>query len=77
MYKIIHYYPFDEWEFYDLLNDPKEEKNLFHESSYFDLINHYQELLTKSGQMYQTSTQFKQFSEPWKRKQRSPDKKTR
>lgn len=77
MYKIIHYYPFDEWEFYDLLNDPKEEKNIFHESSYFDLINHYQELLTKSGQMYQTSTQFKQFSEPWKRKQRSPDKKTR
>ena len=25
-YKIIHYFPFNEWEFYDLENDPNEEK---------------------------------------------------
>ena len=28
-YKIIHYYPFDEWEFFDLENDPNELQNLY------------------------------------------------
>ena len=76
-YKIIHYYPFDEWEFYDLENDPKEENNLFYKSIHTELKNHHQELLTKFGEVSQKSSQLKQFSESWKRVQRSPDKKTR
>jgi arylsulfatase A-like enzyme len=28
-YKLIHYYPFNEWEYFDLDSDPDEQHNLF------------------------------------------------
>jgi arylsulfatase A-like enzyme len=33
-YKLIHYYPFDEWEFFDLLRDPDERSNQFSNPDY-------------------------------------------
>ena len=31
-YKLIHYHQFDEWEFFDILKDPNEQKNLYVDS---------------------------------------------
>jgi arylsulfatase A-like enzyme len=37
-YKLIHFYTHDEWELYDLKNDPKEMRNLYNNSEYKELI---------------------------------------
>jgi arylsulfatase A-like enzyme len=37
-YKLIHFYQFDEWEFYDLETDPDELRNLYEHSDYADEI---------------------------------------
>ena len=33
-YKLIYFYTVNEWELYDLHNDPAEQKNLFHSSAH-------------------------------------------
>ena len=76
-YKIIHYYPFDEWEFYDLLTDPMENNNIYQDPAYQDRIQSYKILLHKVADSYETLSQKFEFSETWKRNQRSPNKKTR
>jgi len=76
-YKIIHYYPFNEWEFYDLMNDPKEEKNLFSDTRYIDLIKQYQKMLSQSAELSGNHAYKNAFSESWKREQRAPQKKSR
>ena len=37
-FKLIHFYQFDEWEFYDLETDPDELQNLYEHSDYADEI---------------------------------------
>lgn len=37
-YKLIHFYEFDEWEFYDLERDPDELQNLYEDPAYADEI---------------------------------------
>lgn len=37
-YKLIHFYQFDEWEFYDLETDPDELQNLYEHADYADEI---------------------------------------
>ena len=37
-YKLMHFYEFDEWEFYDLKSDPDESHNLYNNSGYKSLI---------------------------------------
>ena len=37
-YKLIHFYEFDEWEFYDLQKDPDELQNLYADAAYADEI---------------------------------------
>ena len=39
-YKLIYFYPVNEWELYDLKNDPGEQKNLIH-------LQHYQSVFIK------------------------------
>ena len=76
-YKIIQYYPYDEWEFYDLLSDPMENRNLYHSHSHKDTIEHYKKLLQEACESQELSSPKFEFSEIWKRDQRSPNKKTR
>ena len=38
-YKLMHFYQFDEWEFYDLRSDPDEYNNLYGNPEYKKLIN--------------------------------------
>lgn len=38
-YKLIHFYEFDEWEFYDLETDPDELQNEYNNPEYAEVIN--------------------------------------
>ena len=38
-YKLIHFYNIDEWELYDLENDPREMRNLYGEAQYASVID--------------------------------------
>jgi hypothetical protein len=76
-YKIVHYYPFDEWEFFDLENDPKELQNLFNNETHSTLVTEYKEYLKSAGEFRKNKRENQLFSENWKRKQRSPKNKKR
>ena len=36
-YKLVHFYNIDEWELYDLEQDPDEVQNLYHDSDYTEV----------------------------------------
>jgi len=76
-FKIIHYYPFDEWEFYDLEKDPFEENNLYENHSQQGLITSYKEKLIQAAKLQYLDEYTFDYSENWKRQQRSPDQKSR
>ncbi len=53
-YKLIHfYYDVDEWELYDLREDPHELNNLYENPQYAGLINHLKEKLKALQEQYQ------------------------
>jgi len=37
-FKLIHYYPIDEWELFDLMNDPYELHNVYDEPKYANVV---------------------------------------
>jgi arylsulfatase A-like enzyme len=77
-YKIIHYFPFNEWEFFDLENDPNEQNNLINQETLSDTIAEYKLALKNYADEVLKSSQDKMlYSEDWKRDQRSPKNKTR
>jgi len=76
-YKIVHYYPFDEWEFFDLENDPKELQNLYNHVTHSTVVSEYKEYLDNAGEFRKNKRENQLFSETWKRKQRSPENKKR
>ena len=76
-YKIIHYYPFDEWEFFDLENDPNELQNLYLNESYSSLISEYKSFLESAGEFLKDKRENQLFSENWKRQKRRPENKKR
>ncbi len=51
-YKLMHFYHFDEWEFYDLKNDPDELKNLYNDSKYASTIVDVKEELSRLRKHY-------------------------
>ncbi len=51
-YKLIYFYTVNEWEFYDLLIDPAEQKNLIKSARHQGLINQYKEELKKLRDLY-------------------------
>jgi len=62
-YKLIHfYYDIDEWEMYDLLQDPGEMKNIYSDSTYKqvqkDLHSRLEELRTQYGDSDELNQQF-------------------
>jgi len=38
-YKLIHYYTIDEWELFDLENDPDEMLNIYHDPAFSELLS--------------------------------------
>lgn len=70
-FKLIHYFPFDEWEFFSLSNDPLEEKNLYADPVYqTDLLTLKSHLEKFKSSINQKHIDPANFSEDWKRSQR-------
>ena len=70
-FKLIHYFPFDEWEFLSLSNDPLEEKNLYADPVYkTDLLTLKSHLEKFKSSINQKHIDPANFSEDWKRSQR-------
>ena len=76
-YKIIYYYPFNEWEFYDLESDPHEKENLSNNTSKIDLFHAFRKKLMNTAKSENIERYYDEFSEDWRREQRSPNKKSR
>ncbi len=76
-YKLIHYYPFNEWEFYDLESDKGEEENLYYKDSHKSEITRLKELLSISASHSKINEHRSKFTESSRREQRSPERKTR
>ncbi len=56
-YKLIHfYYDIDDWEFYDLKNDPREMYNLMDETAYHSVIDSLKIELAKLRSYYKDDT---------------------
>ncbi|NIP86778.1 MAG: DUF4976 domain-containing protein, partial [Planctomycetales bacterium] len=52
-YKLIHFYGLDEWELYDLEQDPDELRNVYADPAYADQVAALKEALTGLRQLYQ------------------------
>ena len=56
-YKLIHFYnDIDQWELYDLKNDPDEMKNLYSNPKQADLIKQLKEKLIDLRKQYNDTT---------------------
>ena len=70
-YKLINFYEFGEWEFYDLKTDPDELKNLYGNPEKKELINNVRKQLLKLQKGYEDDTVLKEKPQEWKRKMRT------
>lgn len=70
-YKLINFYEFGEWEFYDLKTDPDELKNLYGNPEKKELINDVRKQLLKLQKGYGDDTVFKEKPQEWKSKMRN------
>jgi arylsulfatase A-like enzyme len=59
-HKLIHYYPINEWELFDLEKDPGERKNLYGQKEYDAITKTLKEELTRLRKLYKVDT----FKEP-------------
>jgi len=70
-YKLINFYEFGEWEFYDLKTDPDELKNLYGNPEKKDLIEHIRKQLLELQKDYGDETVLKEKPQEWKTKMRT------
>ena len=70
-YKLINFYEFGEWEFYDLKTDPDELKNLYGNPEKKVLIDDVRKQLLKLQKGYGDDTVLKEKPPEWKSKMRS------
>ncbi len=69
-YKIMHFYEFDEWEFYDLKEDPDELTNLYYNSEYANQIKRMKRELEKLRKQYEDDSDMREKSQEWQDKVR-------
>jgi arylsulfatase A-like enzyme len=69
-YKLMHFYEFGEWEFYDLENDPEELNNLYGKSEFAELIETHKAKLVSLQDYYDDDSELPEMSEAWKLKMR-------
>ncbi len=55
-YKLIHYYLIDEWELFDLENDPREMNSVYSEREYQVIIGHLKKELYRLQKYYKDDT---------------------
>ena len=71
-YKLMHFYQFgDEWEFYDLKEDPDEQHNLYHEKSAQPAIEATRKQLVKLRESYADNSDVSEKSKEWQKQVRS------
>ena len=59
-YKLMHFYQFDEWEFYDLANDPDELVNQYENPAYAKQVAEAKvELISDCGSNMKTIVMFR------------------
>ena len=71
-YKLMHFYEFNEWEFYDLKNDPEELHNLYDNPKFKALIDAHKIQLEALRKDYDDDSDFSEQSDAWKHKMRQP-----
>ena len=64
-YKLIHFYQFDQWELYDLKNDPDELTNQYSNSDYADEIVRLKTRLTELRKQYKDDSDVSVKPEKW------------
>ncbi|MFT6058672.1 MAG: arylsulfatase A-like enzyme [Lentimonas sp.] len=69
-YKLMHFYEFGEWEFYDLENDPEELNNLYGKTDFAELIETHKAKLVSLQDYYDDDSELPKMSEAWKLKVR-------
>ena len=69
-FKLIHYYQFDEWEFFDLAKDPDELTNLFGSTDYTNEIMRMTLRLGELRERYADNSDFAVMPPDWRRKYR-------
>lgn len=69
-YKLIHFYQFDEWEFYDLEEDPDELTNLYGNSDYADQIAELETELQRLITLYDDDSDRSEKPDAWQAKYR-------
>lgn len=65
-YKLIHFYQLDEWELFDLKNDPNELKSVYDDPKYADIVNEMKTELARLKEKYGDDGTVAQFNLPKK-----------
>ncbi len=73
-YKLIRFYEFDEWEFYDLKTDPDEKLNQYSNPDYDSEIQRLKEELVELRLSYGDTTDVTPKPIDWREKHRSAQK---
>ena len=69
-YKLMHFYEFDEWEFYDLKADPDEYHNLYNNAEYSGLIKRMKNQLKQLEKHYEDDSDMAVKPKAWQDKVR-------
>ena len=67
-YKLIHFYQFDEWEFYDLEKDPEESTNQYDNPQYSAAIDELKQELEELRKHYRDNTDMRVKPAEWQQK---------
>ena len=73
-YKLIRFYEFDEWEFYDLEKDPEELNNEYNNTAYADIIEQHKKKLMELREFYKDETDITPKPKEWQEKYRATSK---
>ena len=72
-YKLMHFYQFDEWEFYDLAADPDELTNRYNDPTYADRVADLKQQLNHLIEFYDDNSDRKVMPDPWQAKYRTQE----
>jgi arylsulfatase A-like enzyme len=67
-YKLIHFYQFDDWEFYDLITDPDELDNLYNKPEHQTIIAETKKELARLRKTYQDDSNVSIKDKVWQNK---------
>ena len=69
-HKLMHFYQFDEWEFYDLKNDPDELTNQYNNPAYADKVAELKTELERLRKHYDDTSDMSVKPMEWQKERR-------